>query len=77
MRYRVMLLREMSQSIEVEADSAADAVRRAIDENDLSPNVSNRFEESGEVEPYNVEGPDGDVLWTSAGQYDDSWEGVE
>lgn len=74
-RYRVMLLREMSQVIEVEASSVAHAVNLAIEENDLAPNISNKFDGSGDVEPYNVTNVDTDeVLWTAKGPQDDSWE---
>jgi hypothetical protein len=74
-RYRVMLLREMSQVVEVEASSVAHAVNLAVERHDLNVNISNNFDESGDVDPYNVTDADtDDVLWTSKGPQDGSWE---
>jgi hypothetical protein len=53
-RYSVYLMRTMSQVVNVEADTAAEAARKAVDENELTPNISNNFEEDGEVEVFNV-----------------------
>lgn len=73
--YRVMLVRQMSQVIYVEADDVADAVYKAIDQNDLSANASNNFDDSGDVEPYVVTDitTDQDV-WTAQVSGDGSWE---
>ena len=74
-RYRVMLVRQMSQAIYVEADDVAGAVYEAIEQNTLTPNASNSFDESGDVEPEAVTdvATDRDV-WTAQVSGDGSWE---
>lgn len=52
--FRVLLVREMSQALEIEADDLMAAAREALDENGLSANVSNDFDDSGEVKVYQV-----------------------
>jgi hypothetical protein len=73
--YRVMLVRQMSQVIYVEADDVAGAVYEAIERNDLAANASNNFDDSGDVEPYVVTdvATDRDV-WTARVSGDGSWE---
>lgn len=53
-RYSVYLVRTMSQVVDVDADTLAEAARKAIDENELEPNISNVFEGDGEVEVFSV-----------------------
>jgi hypothetical protein len=52
--YNVMLLQAMSRVTTVEADSEERAREIAEDEGDFNVNISNNFEESGEVEAYKV-----------------------
>lgn len=53
-RFSVYLTRTMSQVVDVEADTIAEAARLAVDENELEPNISNNFEGDSEVEVFNV-----------------------
>lgn len=53
-RYSVYLVRTMSQVVDVDADSLAEAARLAVDENELEPNISNEFEGDGEVEVFSI-----------------------
>lgn len=62
-RYSVMMLREMSQVVTVEADSIDEAAQLALDQNGLTANMSDDFEDSGEVELYNVTDSKGDEVW--------------
>jgi hypothetical protein len=62
--YDVYLMRTVSQSIKVEADSLPEAAQRAIEESDLEPNVTNKFEADGDIEVFSIK--DGDtVVWDS------------
>jgi hypothetical protein len=54
-KYSVYLTRTMSQVVEVEADDLRTAVARAMDQEDLEPNISNAFEGDGETEVYSVD----------------------
>lgn len=62
-KYSVMMLREMSQVVTVEADSIDEAARMAFDQNNLSANIGNDFDDSGEVEIYNVSDAKGNEVW--------------
>ena len=62
--YDVYLMRTMSQSIKIEADSLAEAAQKALDENELDPNVTNKFEPDGEVEVFSIKTGD-TVVWES------------
>lgn len=74
-RYRVMLVRQMSQVIEVDADSVREAVEEAVDQNDLMANMSNNFDDSGDIDPYVVtDAETGEDVWTAKGTGDGSWE---
>jgi hypothetical protein len=73
--YHVMLVRQMSQVIYVRADSVREAVQKAVDRNDLSANVSNTFDDCGEVEVYAVTDIEsGEGVWTAREFGDSSWE---
>jgi hypothetical protein len=62
-RYSVMMLREMSQVVTVEASSIDEAAQLAFDQNNLSANIGNDFDDSGEVEIYNVSDAKGNEVW--------------
>lgn len=74
-RYRVMLVRQMSQVVDVEADNVREAVENAIDQNDLTANAGNNFDDSGDIDPYVVtDAETGEDVWTAKGTGDGSWE---
>jgi hypothetical protein len=51
-KYRLMLVRQMSQALDIEAPDLVTAAREAMEINGLSANISNDFDDSGEVEIY-------------------------
>lgn len=76
-RYRVMVLREMSQSLDVCTDTPDEAAQWALAHNDLSANVGNNFEDSDEERVFSIVNADtGEEIWQSGGPQDDSWEGM-
>jgi hypothetical protein len=62
-RYNVMMTREMSQVITVEADSIDEAVRLASDQNSLAASFGDAFEDCGDVKTFSVSDAAGNEIW--------------
>lgn len=71
MKYTAMLLREMSQVVEFEAPDDTDPdelLRMAADLSTLDANISNDFEESGDVQVFYVKNDSEQTVASETGE---------
>lgn len=61
-KYFGYVTQSMSRTVEVEADSLEEAIEQIYDEGDFNVNISNNFEQDGEIELYDVYDEDGKTI---------------
>jgi hypothetical protein len=53
-KYFGYVTQTMGRTVEVDADSLGEAIEKIYDQGDFNVNISNNFEEDGEIELYDV-----------------------